>query len=216
MTEFTPHPIPDGIIDVNGWSHMRDTKGALVPVEVIKAEDKLEDELVRKEIGFAIALSEQIGRFKQHLFENIGSFEALLAQEYGASKGGAKGNKTLMSFDGLLKIVVQVSDYIDFGPQLQIAKELVDDCLNEWAEESRPEIRTIVTRAFNTDKTGQINRSDIFMLLRLDIKDERWVRAMDAIRAAMRVVGSKTYIRCYQRETPDGQWQAITIDLAKA
>lgn len=39
---------------------------------------------------------------------------------------------------------------------------------------------------------------------------------MKAIRDAMRVVGSKTYVRCYRRETFDGGWQAITIDLAKA
>jgi hypothetical protein len=121
-----------------------------------------------------------------------------------------------MSFDGLLKVQVQVADHIDFGPQLQIAKGLVDECLNEWSAEARPEIRAIVTRAFNTDRTGQINRSEIFMLLRLEIDDPRWQEAMRALRAAMRVVGSKTYVRCYRRETPDGQWQAVTIDLAKA
>ena len=54
------------------------------------------------------------------------------------------------------------------------------------------------------------------MLLRLEITDERWRRAMDAIRAAMRVVGSKTYVRCYSRSAPDAPWENITIDLAKA
>ncbi|PCH70279.1 MAG: hypothetical protein COC12_08480 [Rhodobacteraceae bacterium] len=53
-------------------------------------------------------------------------------------------------------------------------------------------------------------------MLRLDIKDARWRAAMDAIRAAIRVVGSKTYVRCYHRLTPDAAWQNITIDLAKA
>ena len=146
----------------------------------------------------------------------LGAFEALLAQEYDVKKGGRKGNKTFMTFDGCMKVQVQVSDFIDFGPQLQIAKELIDECLNEWAADSRPEIRAIVTRAFNTDKAGQINRSEIFMLLRLDIEDERWRRAMDAIRQAMRVVGSKTYIRFYERDTPDGTWRPVTIDLARA
>ncbi|SFJ32950.1 DUF3164 family protein, partial [Albimonas pacifica] len=71
-------------------------------------------------------------------------------------------------------------------------------------------------RAFNTDKAGQINRAEIFMLLRLDIQDERWLSAMVAIRDAMRVVGSKTYVRCYRRESREGAWQPVTIDLAKA
>ena len=111
---------------------------------------------------------------------------------------------------------MQVADHIDFGPQLQVAKELVDVCLNEWAQDARAEIRAIVTRAFNTDKAGQINRSEIFMLLRLDIQDARWLEAMRAIRDAMRIVGSKTYVRLYRRETLEVSGPAVTIDLAKA
>lgn len=207
---------PTGEVLVNGKKYMPDAKGNLVPAEAIKAEHKLEDEMVRKVAGYARDLSAQVARFKQHTFDDIGAFEALLAQEYGATKGGAKGNKTFMSFDGLMKILVQVSDTIDFGSQLQVAKGLIDECLVEWSADSRTEIRSIITRAFNVDKEGQINRSEIFMLLRLDIEDERWMRAMDAIRAAMRVVGSKIYVRCYERDRPDSDWRAITIDLAKA
>lgn len=206
----------NGEIIINGKTYMSDARGALAPLETVRPEHKLEDETVRKIMGYARELSAQITRFKQHVFDDLGSFEALLAQEYGSAKGGAKGNKTFMSFDGRMKVQVQVADHIDFGPQLQIAKALIDECLTEWSADSRPEIRAIVTRAFNTDKAGQINRSEIFMLLRLDIDDARWKRAMDAIRDAMRVVGSKTYIRCYERESAEAPWRAVTIDLAKA
>jgi hypothetical protein len=204
-----------GIEHIKGKDYMPDAKGKLVPVEMIKPSDKLEDETVRKIMAYAHDLSDQIARFKGHTFEDLGSFEALLEQEYDAKKGGKKGNKTFMTYDGLKKVSVQVSDFIDFGPQLHVAKELIDECLNEWASDSRPEIRAIVTRAFNTEKEGQINRSDIFMLMRLDIDDPRWKRAVEAIRDAMRIVGSKTYIRFYERETIEDAWKAITIDLAK-
>lgn len=207
---------PNGVTLVNGKSYLPDAKGNLVPLEMVKPADKLQDETVRKIIGFASDLSAQIARFKEHTFVDLGQFEALLSQEYGARVGGAKGNKTFMTFDGLQKVTVQVADLIDFGPELQIAKGLIDECLNEWAADSRPEIRAVVTRAFKTEKEGQINRAEIFMLLRLDIDDERWQRAMAAIRDAMRVVGSKVYVRCYQREALGADWQAITIDLAKA
>ena len=213
--QVTPNP-ETGIVTIGGADYMVDAKGSLTPISLIKAEDKLEDQTVRTVLGFARALSEQVARFKGHTYEDLGALDAVLAEHYGVSKGGAKGNKTYMSFDGLLKVQVQVADHIDFGPQLQIAKALVDECLEEWTEESRPEIKNIITRAFNTDKAGQINRSDIFMLLRLEIADDRWTRAMEAIRAAMRVVGSKTYVRCYERDHLDGAWRAVTIDLAKA
>nr|WP_245415444.1 DUF3164 family protein [Hoeflea marina] len=195
---------------------MADAKGSLVPLELVKPADKLEDETVRKIMGFASDLSGQITRFRGHTMTDLGEFDALLEQEYNTRKGGKKGNRTYQTFDGLMKVIVSVADFVDFGPQLQIAKTLIDECLNEWSADSRPEIRAIVTRAFNTDKEGQINRSEIFMLLRMQIEDERWLSAMEAIRDAMRVTGSKEYVRFYQRARITDGWQAVTIDLAKA
>lgn len=205
-----------GVTVVNGREYMTDARGNLVPVANIRPEDKLEDEMVRKVITFAQALSAQVTRFRDHTMADIASFDALLAQEYGATVGGKKGNKTYQSFDGLMRVQVQVADQIAFGPQLQIAKTLIDECLNEWSADSRPEIRSIVTRAFNTDKEGQINKAELFMLLRLEIDDDRWNRAMDAIRASIRVTGSKEYVRFYVRASLEEPWQAVTIDMAKA
>lgn len=216
MSEFTPVQIPDGKREIDGKTYMGDGKGGWTPIEVIKAQDILQDELVRKIMGFTIAASEQVSRLKHHTFNDISDFEALLAQQYEATIGGKKGNKTLMTVDGLYKVQVAVQDHIDFGPELQIAKTLVDECLNEWASDTGPELRAIVTDAFKTDKEGQINRAQIFVLLRREIDDPRWQRGMQAIRDAIRVVGSKIYVRSYRRESVDAAWQAITVDLAKA
>ena len=207
---------PPGIVTVAAKDYMADARGSLTPIESVKAADKLEDETVRKIMGFARELSARIARFRGHTFTDLGEFDALLAQEYGAARGGKRGNRTYQSFDGCMKIQVQVADFVDFGPQLQVAKMLIDECLNEWSADSRPEIQAVVTRAFNTDKEGKINRSEIFMLLRLDIEDARWLEAMRAIRDAMRITGSKQYIRFYERARPTDAWRAVTIDLAKA
>ncbi|MBW4708652.1 DUF3164 family protein [Roseobacter sp. YSTF-M11] len=195
---------------------MNDAKGGLVPLDMVKAQHQLEDETVRKIIGYWIALSEQVSRQKAHVIDDIDGFEEILAQEYGLTVGGRKGNKSLMSYDGLYKVEVRINDFIDFGPELQIAKELVDACLNEWSEDARPEIRAVITNAFHTDKAGMVNRAEIIKLTRLPIEDARWKRAMDAIRDAQRVVGSKTYIRCYRRDRFDATWKSVTIDMAKA
>lgn len=206
----------DGVIDIAGKPYMTDAKGAFVPLETIKPAHKLEDEVVRRIMRFADELSAQIGRFRGHTMTDLGELDALLAQEHGLTKGGPKGNRTYQTFDGLMKVTVQVADYVDFGPQLQIAKRLLDECLTEWSADSRPEIRAVITRAFNTDKEGQVNRSEIFMLLRLDIEDPRWREAMRAIREAMRVTGSKEYVRFYRRARVTDRWDAVTIDLARA
>ncbi len=206
----------EGIFEISGNQYMRDAKGALLPIETVKPQHKLEDETVRKIMGFAVPLSEQIARFKGHTFEDLGAFDLVLAQEYQTTRGGKKGNRTYQTIDGCQKVVVQVADQIDFGPELQIAKDLIDECLSEWTEDGRAEIRAIVLRAFNVEKQGQINKAELFMLLNLNIEDKRWLAAMDAIRDAIRVTGSKTYVRLYARDNVEAGWEAVTIDLAKA
>lgn len=209
-------PLPPGAQEVNGKVYLPDSKGSLVPLDMVRADDRLEDETVRKIIGFAKALSAQIARFKGHTMEDLGAFQAILDQEYGAKKGGAKGNATFMTFDGLMKVQVQQADLIEFGGQLQTAKKLIDEYLTALTADSSAEIEAFVKKAFDVDKEGQVNRAELFRLRRLQIDDPLWKEAMRAITEAVRVVGSKEYVRFYERETPDGDWKAVTIDLAKA
>lgn len=206
----------EGVTVVNGRDFMEDAKGRLVPIENVGAADKLQDQTVRKIMSYAVALNAQLVRFRSNTMADLGALDALLAEQYGAKIGGAKGNRTYQTIDGLMKVQVQVSDLISFGPELQAAKSLIDECLTEWSAGSRPEIQAVVTRAFNTDKEGQINKSELFMLLNLKIEDGRWQRAMDAIRDSIRITGSKEYVRFYQRKTRPDNFQAVTIDLAKA
>lgn len=203
-------------IDVGGALYLRDAKGSLVPITAVKPADLLMDEMVRGILAQAQLVSADVAAFKATAFERVASLQALLAQHYGAALGGKKGNITLMSFDGCQKVQVQVADLLEFGPELQAAKSLIDECLTDWAVSSPADLRALVNRVFQVDKEGQINRADLFMLLRVEISDARWVRAMEAIRDSIRVVGSRTYVRFYDRPAPDAQWKAVTIDLAAA
>ncbi len=211
------HSVPDGCVELAGEVYMRDAQGRLTPLSMIRDQDKLQDQMVRKIIGFALVLSAQIARFRGHSFDDVGAFDALLAEEYGGhARRSRKGNRTYMSYDGCLKVQVQVNDRITFGPEMQIARDLIEECIADWSSDSRQEVRAIMGSVFNVDKEGEISRTEIYKLTKLSIDDERWQRAMDAVHHAIRVIGSKTYIRCYRRSAPDAAWEAITIDLAKA
>ncbi len=205
-----------GVQIVGDRKFMINSKGGLDPIDSVKGQFKLEDQTVRKCIEFALEASAQMSRLKAHTFADLATLDALLAEKYGASIGGSKGNRTYQSYDGLMRVQVQVADLISFGPELHVAKTLIDKCLVEWSAESRPEIQAIVTKAFNTEKEGQVNRGDIYMLLKLEITDPVWLKAMDAIRDAIRVTGSKEYIRFYHRARQEDPWVAITTDMAKA
>lgn len=224
MIEQTPEtaitalsPIPPNAVEHAGKIYVHDSKGNLVPVESVKATDLLMDEVVRKVVSYAQPLSEQVARFKEHSFDDVDGFVALLAQEYGANLGGRKGNITLTTFDGLKKVEVAVADLIVFGPELEIAKQLFDECVLEWSAGSHDNIRAIINKAFRVDKKGQVNRNELQSLMRTEIKgDERWNRAVDAIRDSMRMVGSKRYVRVFTRPTQDAQWAPVVLNVATA
>lgn len=215
-TSFIPFPVATGIVAVNGQEYMADAKGRLTAVELIKPQHKLQDELVRAEFGWALGLADQIRRFKGRAYAKLAEFDALLAQEYNVQKGGAKGNRTYTSFDGLMKIEVRIQDQMSFGPEMQFAKTLFDECLNEWASDTRAELRSIVTNAFDTEKEGQINRANLFLLLQTQSEDARWAKGQQAIRDAIHIIGSKSYLRFQFRDSFDAAWQSVTIDLANA
>lgn len=209
----------EGCEVLNGQLFWIDHRGSYIRDELVKPKDKVEDQTVRTIVKFARDLSAQIGRFKLHTMADLATLDQLLEEQHGFVRRGnkGKGNRTYMTFDGLMKVTVQVAEFMDFGPELQIAKGLIDECLIEWAATASPEIQTIVTRAFNTDQEGQVSRSDVLMLLRLNITDERWLRAMDAIRSAQRPRSTKEYVRFATRDAADSDdWTSITIDLAKA
>lgn len=216
--DATPEPQEDGIILLGGDKYMRDTSGRLVPLEAIKPEDLLMDDTVRKVIAYAEDLSARIARFRGHTFDDIAATVDLMTEKYGRRLGGPKGNVTLTSFDGTLQVKVQVQDQITFGPELQKAKDLADACIARWAEGSNPQVRALIQHAFQVDKEGRINRSALFQLRRMHVEggDADWTAAMEALSSAIRVIGSKEYVRFYRRDTPRGRWEPISIDLASA
>ncbi|SOE00625.1 DUF3164 family protein [Caenispirillum bisanense] len=198
--------------------YMKDAKGRLVPESMVKDHERLEDQTVRTIIGFAQDLAAQIGRFKGHTFEDVATHLDLVADKYGHRPRGldGKGNVTLSTYDGTMRVQVRINDQLDFGPGLQVAKDMIDDCLRTWSVDARPELQALVTEAFRTDKTGTVSREAVFRLLRVEIQDPLWQRAMEALRESIRVVGSKTYIRLQHRPSGAQGWATIAIDLASA
>ncbi|MOA60638.1 hypothetical protein D3C78_1855660 [compost metagenome] len=68
--------------------------------------------------------------------------------------------------------------------------------------------------AFRVDQAGNIRTGSVLALRRLQIEDERWQRAMQAIGEAVQVVNTKSYVRVYERVGDSEQYQAIPLDIA--
>ena len=204
-----------GIVEVGAEKFMRDARGNLMALGMVKPQRQLEDEMVRKVMFFARGLSDQVRRFKGHTFEDLAAFQSLLEQQYKVPPSTGKGNCSYTTFDDSMRVEVKIADQIAFGPELQAAKKLVDECLREWGADSHEMIRSLVNNVFSVEKEGQINRGELFSLLAIEHSDERWQRAMDAIRDSIRVIGTKAYLRFRVRDD-QGAWSTVTIDLAAA
>lgn len=193
--------------------YMANSKGHLIPVDKVKAVDKLRDEEVIAMVRMAKVLNEDMRRVKNRLFASFNDFVALSAQEYEVQLGGKKGNTTLFSYDGKYKVQLAVSENIVFDERLQIAKNLIDECLTDWTQNASDNIKAIINQAFQVDKEGKISTHRVLSLRSLDINDGNWLRAMDAISDAIQVTDTKEYIRFYERDNK-GAYHQIALDFS--
>lgn len=193
---------------------MLNAVGHYVPESMVAPIDKQRDQLVKELLSKATIVNSSLVEFKNIAFADIAAFIELSAEEYNTKIGGKKGNVTLYSFDGKYKVQFAVAEKIKFDERLQAAKTLIDECIKAWSEGSSPEIQVLVQSAFETDKEGNLNHGRILSLRRYAIKDERWQRAMLAIGESIQVVGSKQYVRFYQRRDDTDQYDAISLDFA--
>lgn len=194
---------------------MTNAQGHSVPIDMVRPIDLARDDLVKEIVEKAKAMSAQLGDFKADIFGDIAAFIQLSAEQYDVQLGGDKGNVTLSSFDGRYKVLRAVQEHVAFDEKLLAAKALVEECFDDWSQGSRSEIRALISRAFDVDKEGKVNVGRILALRQVEIQDERWKRAMKALSDAVLVVGSKTYIRVYERDK-DGKYQPIPLDVAGA
>lgn len=201
-------PIPDG--------YMRNPAGHLVPREQVREQDLLRDQVAESLASSAIKLHEQLKAFKAQALADIADLVRISAEKYGVSIGGEKGNVTVTTYDGRYKIVRAHAERITFTEEIEAAKTLINACIMSWSEGANANIRVVVDRTFRTNSKGQIKMSNVLDLLRYDIRDDEWLRAMQAIKDSIQSTGTAVYVRVYERVGSTDQYRAISLDMATA
>lgn len=201
-------------MNTNTTTHMENAQGQSIPVENISPRDLLCDQLVKGIVSKFEALQQEMAKLKEATYADIASFIEASTEKFGVKCGGAKGNVTLFSFDKKIKVIRSKQDSLTFDERILAAQELITECVKEWTEGSRPELRVIVDRAFRQDKQGNLSTAAVLDLRNLEIDDERWQRAMKAINESLQVVFSRSYVRVL-KQNEKGGWDNITLDFAK-
>lgn len=197
-------PIPPG--------YLQDAQGRLVPEHMVRPHELQRDALVRDLVGRIEAARDQMAVLKRDLLADVAAHIQLVAEAYDVRITGANGNVSLTSYDGRLKIERDIAERIQIGEQIQAAEELIREILDEIAD---PTAKAIVDRAFRRNrKTGELSPARLVDLISVKLEDERWERAVAAIRDAIQTVGTVTYFRAYRRDEPDQPWRMIPLDFS--
>ena len=200
--------VPDG--------YMKNASGHLVPIAQVREQDRLRDQVAQDLFREAQDLSARLKAFKSKALGDIADLVAIAGEKYGINMGGKKGNVTVNSYDGAIRIQRAHADQIAFTEELEVAKELINGCIDRWSEGANPHIRVLVDRAFRTDTKGQIKTAAVLELLRLEINDDEWQRAMEAIKDSIQSTGTAVYIRVYQRVGDTDRYDQVVLDVAGA
>lgn len=197
--------------DIRKDEYMTDALGRKVPITSIKPVDLLRDDLVKRLLKKTKDMQEILEKFRAEAVSDIESFLNISAEEHGVHFGGKKGNITLATYDAKYKVLIACQDTVSFNEKLQVARELIDKCIEKWSVGAKEELKTIVNDAFKVDKEGNISTTRILGLRRLNIKDTDWVEAMKAIGDSVSVAYSKRYVRFYERDESDGSYSHISL-----
>jgi len=204
----------DGVENNVVDGYLENKNGHLVPRHMVSDLDSARDDLVHDIAKRWIETQAMLRELKQWAMDSLAAFCELSAEQYGIAMEGKKGNFTVLSFNGRYKVQMQIHEFIAFDERAQVAKRGIDVCVKEWMKGSDINIKAIVDAAFDTDARGNMSTARILGLRRLKIDDERWMNAMAALSDCMTVVGSKSYIRVYERVGDDNKMVAISLDIA--
>jgi hypothetical protein len=199
--------------EIEQTGYRKNAQGHLVPENLIRPVDKLRDDVVLKIVSAAKALREVMAVFKIESMGQIEDFVDLSASEYGVEFGGAKGNVLLSSFDGRYQVRRAIGDHRVFDERIQAAKKLIDECLIAWSDGASDNLRALVEHAFRVNKQGRIDVNQVLSLRQLDIDDDKWREAMEAIADSITITGTSQYLRIYERQK-NGKYVQISLDIS--
>lgn len=194
-----------------------DARGKLVPEEYVPELDKTRDALVTELQKEAVKISEMILAFKMKAIQRIDAYLEELAQTKKVRENW-KGNISLDSFDGTLRIERKIDETLGFDENLQLVKTQVDKWVANRLKGTDDALAKVISQAFNMDKQGKINTAMLIKLLHLDIDDGDWKKAMRILKDSMSVKSSKQYINFkLKTNTETGEdWSNVCLNFNSA
>lgn len=199
------------MIDLNGTKYYQRADGSLVPETMVKDEDKLKDNLVNDLAIKILGLRADMDTLKKSVMEDMDSFIRLMAENYGVDIETKCGSYNLTTYDGKYRLRIETNDYTRYNEKVYIAKELIDEYIDESTKDASDTVRTIVSTAFQLHQ-GHFDAKAISRLRQLAITDEKWKKAMDVLDDAREVVTTGRSLRLYVKN--DSGYELVNMNFS--
>lgn len=195
---------------------MIDHLGNAVPSRYVSKIDKERDRTVRLLFRKAEHINAQLAAFRGECLEVIEAFLDWEACQSEGPRRGPKGNVSLPSFDGTMRVTRARQASIEFDERMQTARGLILEHISDKAKGIDRDLIVIIDDAFKGAE-GRLSTGRVLGLLKLNIEGEKWRAAMDLIRQSIRVTATREYARFYRR--PGGaqdEYKQVPLDIASA
>ena len=193
---------------------MIDSKGDSVPRKYVKRYDRERDRIARRVLARWIKTRATLRTCYNDTLADIESLE-MLAHGQDVRLGGVKGNLTFQSFDGLTQISRLARYELRFDERLQAARDLIYAMIDTKSAEIDDDFAVIIRNVFAPTSNGMLSRSRVLSLLRYNVRNAEWLRAMDMIRESISSHRGKTLLSVSHKSSRDADWDNVQLDVAK-
>jgi len=189
----------------------KDHNGNVIPAAYVPAIDKQRDRVAQKVLKQALYINEKLSAFKNESIEACDKVFEQMMSDNNVKKTG-KGNFSITSFDKEIKIEISMQERVEFDDLIQVAQEKINEYLAEKTGGIDEDIRQIINLAFKTTK-GQMDAKRVLSLFKLNIKNKKWLEAMEILKKSISRNVSKRYMRVWKKNEL-GEYKAVELNFS--
>ena len=194
--------------------------GTVYDVAMLHPEIVEQDKLVREVFDIIEAAQRELMKAKNMVSQKVDDYLAKKAEKFGTTW---KGSTTLESFDETCQLERKVTMISNYGDNVNLARQLINQYVDRLAENSEKtrsedvrraitESIAIIREAIRLDGTGKTNARKMKSLQKLNIQDEDFVKAMDILSKSEKDRRKKTYY-LFHRQDDDGRKRSVVLNF---
>ena len=191
---------------------MRDSTGADIPVKYVSAYDKARDRVTRR---IHARFEKARAALEAVVADSIKDLDELSKLK---DSLGEKGNFSARSFDGLIQVAIRQQYNIRLDERVIHARELMMEYVNSVLDRvdgvDVSALRLLVMEAFKANSQGFLSTGRVLSLMRMEVNNDKWREAKMILQAALKQEKGKQYLICEVRNTTQGDFKAIRLDIA--